>query len=154
MPIINNKKIRKRKKYLTRFQKIQVSTFKGSIFTPYGCPWQLKLTPFQCPKNQIKIHYNVLHKWISLQFKDPNSCLLKAGCHNFQYFDHKSSWSFLGLKISLHLGIPDNQILLHFSVPDNRIVLRFGVPDNKILLHFGVPDNCLMNISSQPCLGH
>ena len=89
-----------------------------------------------------------------------------GGCHNFQYFDHTSSWLqdwwkrfrnffsafkksqkfdliFFRIEISLHLGVPDNQSLLQFSVPDKQM-----------LLHFGVSDNWSMNISSQPCLGH
>ena len=40
-------------------------------------------------------------------------------------------------EISLHLGVPDNQILLHF-----------GVPDNQISLHLEVPDNCSLKWTS------
>ena len=47
----------------------------------------------------------------------------------------KMKLSNSNIDISLHLGVPDNQILLHLDVPDNKILLHISVPNNCLLKH-------------------
>ena len=84
---------------------------------------------------------------------------LKGGCHDFQYFNHKSSWHWDWWKNILKKYLKNfqiilsiffsalkfyNLILLQFGIADNQILPRFGVPDKQILLHFGVPTTTLV----------
>ena len=49
----------------------------------------------------------------------------------FYFKNHrKSDFIFFRIEISLHFGVPNNQIPLHFGVPDNQISLHFEVSNN------------------------
>ena len=110
--------------------------------------------------SSLYVLINIYEKQKQKKHKD-----LKGGCHNFQYFDHKSSchwdcWEnvkknslknprkfnliFLGIEILLRRVVPTTNFLLHFSVPNNQILFFFGVLNKQILLNFGVPNNCSM----------